>query len=40
MPYQSTKDLPDRVKENLPAHAEEIYVAAFNNALADYKYPE
>jgi cation transport regulator len=39
MPYKSVKDLPDRVRENLPEHAQEIYRAAFNNAWDEYKEP-
>lgn len=37
MPYQSTADLPDRVRENLPEHAEEIYKDAFNSAYQQYQ---
>jgi len=36
MPYESVSDLPKGVKDNLPAHAQEIYLAAFNNALEQY----
>lgn len=32
MPYLSTDDLPDEVRGHLPPHAQEIYLAAFNNA--------
>jgi cation transport regulator len=39
MPYKNKKDLPERVKENLPAHAEEIYKEAFNSAYEQYKDP-
>ena len=40
MPYESVKDLPDSVKENLPEHAQEIYKSAYNNAWNEYKEPE
>ncbi|HLY25743.1 MAG TPA: ChaB family protein [Aggregatilineales bacterium] len=36
MPYNSTRDLPDSVRDHLPEHAQEIYRAAFNNALKEY----
>ena len=36
MPYQSVSELPDGVKE-LPAHAKEIYMKAFNAAFEQYK---
>lgn len=32
MPYSSTDELADSVRLHLPPHAQEIYVAAFNNA--------
>ena len=32
MPYRDIEDLPDSVRNHLPPHAQEIYVAAFNNA--------
>lgn len=37
MPYQHISDLPSSVKDNLPPHAQEIYLAAFNNAWKEYK---
>ncbi|WP_020397991.1 ChaB family protein [Kordiimonas gwangyangensis] len=37
MPYKSTSELPDGVKDNLPKHAQEIYKEAFNSAWDDYK---
>jgi len=40
MPYKSLNDLPDRVKNNLPEHAQEIYRAAFNSAWEQYDEPE
>lgn len=36
MPYESLKDLPDSVQAHLPKHAQEIFRAAFNNALQEY----
>jgi cation transport regulator len=32
MPYDKLTDLPDRVRSNLPKHAQEIYKEAFNSA--------
>ncbi|MDR7072076.1 ChaB family protein [Fictibacillus barbaricus] len=40
MPYDSLKDLPEGVKDNLPHHAQEIYKEAFNSALDEYKEEE
>lgn len=40
LPYKNLEDLPDRVKENLPKHAQEIYLKAFDNAWDQYKEPE
>lgn len=40
MPYQSTSQLPDSVSKNLPKHAQEIYLAAFNNAWEEYSQSE
>lgn len=37
MPYRSIKNLPDKVRKNLPKHAQEIYRKAFNNADKQYK---
>lgn len=36
MPYREISDLPDSVKNHLPTHAQEIYLAAFNNAWEEY----
>lgn len=36
MPYKIKTDLPDSVKDNLPAHAQEIYKEAFNHAYDEY----
>lgn len=40
MPYQKITDLPDSVKNHLPKHAQEIFLAAFNNALEEYEEEE
>lgn len=40
MPYKSNSDLPERVKGNLPDHAQDIYREAYNNAWDQYKDPE
>ena len=32
MPYDKLSELPDSVKGNLPKHAQEIFLAAFNSA--------
>ena len=40
MPYTNTADLPDPVRDNLPRHAQEIYLAAFNRAWEQYDRPE
>ncbi|HTK39679.1 MAG TPA: ChaB family protein [Patescibacteria group bacterium] len=37
MPYSSRDDLPDSVKDNLPAHAQDIYKEAFNSAYDEHK---
>lgn len=39
MPYNSVNELPDGPRHVLPRHAQEIYVAAFNNAFRHYKSP-
>lgn len=40
MPYNSLDELPDSVRDNLPNHAQEIYMKAFNNAWEEYADPE
>ncbi len=40
MPYDSIKELPDGVRDNLPKHAQEIYKEAFNNAWKEYADPD
>ncbi len=37
MPYKSITDLPESIKAHLPRHAQEIYLATFNNAWHGYK---
>ncbi|MGB5474212.1 MAG: ChaB family protein [Gammaproteobacteria bacterium] len=39
MPYKNLSELPDSVREHLPRHAREIYLAAFNNAWEEYRDP-
>lgn len=39
MPYSSTHELPDGVKNVLPSHAQDIYKEAFNSAYEEYKDP-
>ncbi|MCK4669993.1 MAG: ChaB family protein [Nanoarchaeota archaeon] len=34
------RDLPKGVKANLPKHAQEIYMKAYNNAWEQYKDPK
>ena len=40
MPYKNVSELPDSVKHVLPAHAQDIYKEAFNNAWDEYKDPD
>ena len=40
MPYESVKDLPNSVRDNLPKHAQEVYMAAYNSAWEEYKNAE
>jgi cation transport regulator len=40
MPYASLKDLPNSVIDNLPKHAQEIYLEAYNSAWEQYERPE
>lgn len=37
MPYENLRELPESVRHVLPKHAQEIYLAAFNNAWEQYK---
>jgi cation transport regulator len=36
MPYKQIDELPESVKDRLPKHAQEIFLAAFNNANKEY----
>lgn len=40
MPYDSTGELPEQVKDNLPKHTQTIYKKAFNNAWDEYSDPD
>ena len=40
MPYSKNSELPDSVKNNLPAKAQEIYREAYNSAWGQYKDPD
>lgn len=40
MPYAKVSDLPDSVRDNLPKHAQEIYLAAYNSAWEQYDQPK
>lgn len=40
MPYDSNSDLPSRVKDNLPKHAQDIYREAYNSAWKQYEDPD
>jgi cation transport regulator len=40
LPYKKVKELPASVRENLPEHAQEIYLEAFNHAWDQYANPE
>lgn len=37
MPYDNRSALPDSVRRVLPAHAQDIYLEAFNSAWDQYK---
>ncbi len=40
MPYSTLSDLPLEVREALPEHGQEIFLAAYNSAWEQYKNPE
>jgi cation transport regulator len=40
MPYKTTKDLPDSIRDHLPEHAQMIYLEAFNHAWNEYADPK
>ncbi len=36
MPYDTTRELPQSVRDHIPPHAQEIYRKAFNSAWQQY----
>lgn len=40
MPYATRSELPEPVQKVLPAHAQDIYKDAFNNAWEEYGHDE
>jgi cation transport regulator len=40
MPYAKRSDLPDSVRGNIPAHAQDIYKEAYNSAWEQYDQDE
>jgi cation transport regulator len=40
MPYDRLSDLPDSIRNNLPKHAQKIYMSAYNRAWEQYDQPE
>lgn len=40
MPYDKISELPDSVTDNLPKHAQEIYMEAYNSAWDQYADPD
>jgi cation transport regulator len=40
MPYKRTGDLPESVQNNLPVHAQQIFLEAFNSAWEQYADPD
>ena len=40
MPYETIDKLPKSVRDNVPEHAQEIYLSAFNRAWEQYDQPE
>jgi cation transport regulator len=40
MPYKTVTELPDNVRDNLPSHAQDIYMKAYNSAWEQYDKPE
>lgn len=39
MPYKSKNELPERVKNVLPPHAQDIFMKAYDNAMEQYSNP-
>lgn len=37
MPYSSNEALPPAIRHHLPAHGQDIFRAAFNNAYSEYR---
>lgn len=40
MPYDKRQDLPESVRDALPDQAQDIYLAAYNNAWDEYRNAE
>ena len=40
MPYDSIEELPESARDNVPKHAQEIYMEAFNSAWERYTDPD
>ena len=40
MPYERNADLPERVKNHLPDHAQAIFRESFNHSLTEYHQDE
>ena len=40
MPYATNRELPKSVRSHLPAHAQDIFRAAYNNAFDRYGHDE
>lgn len=40
MPYRDIGELPESVRDSLPEQAQEIYLAAYNNATGQYADPK
>ncbi len=40
MPYENKEDLPYLIKDELPEHAQEIWMKAYNNAYKEYANPK
>ncbi len=39
MPYKTIRELPESVRNNIPEHAQEIYLGGFNSAWEQYDKP-
>jgi len=40
MPYEKIQELPESVRNNLPEHAQHIFLKAYNSAWDKYRNPE